>query len=276
MCGVALGKDAYFEEQEVEKGRKLVTKIYNAGKLVLGRLNDFDPKNKIEEKNIEAFDKWIVQRSLETAEAMAKSFDNYEFSQARRLFEEFFWSDFCDNYLEIVKARLSISPDDKERTAEKISAQYACYYSFLNVLKMVSPFIPHITEEMYHADVVKKGEEENTREVIESKNDEGYFYKKENIKSIHNTKWPGGFKKLNDKLAEGVQLALTIISEARKAKTDKKIRLGENISILKIKCPKDKQNLLTPFLKDISSLARAKDITVIEGDNIEVLIEKDN
>ena len=274
MCGVALGKDAYFDEKEVEKGKKLVTKIYNAGKLVLSNLKDFDPKVEIQEEDLESFDKWIIQRSREVAEGMSKALENYEFSQARRLFEDFFWSDFCDNYLEIVKGRLSISPDDKERVTEKLSAQYAVYQSFLNVLKMASPFIPHITEEMYHADVIKKGEGENVRNVIESKNDQGYLYKKENIKSIHNTKWPLGNKKLGDELIEGVELALLIISEARKIKTAKKIKLSAKVSMLKIKCPKNKRHLLETFLKDISSLVKAEDAVVIDGDNIEVLIEE--
>ncbi|MCX6722571.1 MAG: class I tRNA ligase family protein [Candidatus Staskawiczbacteria bacterium] len=274
MCGVALGKDAYFEEQEVEKGKKLVTKIYNAGKLVLSNLKDFNPRVEIREEDLESFDKWIIQRSRETADGMSKALENYEFSQARRLFEDFFWSDFCDNYLEIIKGRLSISSEDKERVTEKLSAQYASYLSFLNILKMASPFIPHITEEMYHADVIKKGEGDNVRDVIESKNNQGYFYQKENIKSIHNMKWPAGSKHFEKEPLEGIESALLIISEARKIKTAKKIKLSAKVSMLKIKCPKNKQNLLEAFLKDISSLVRAEEAVIIDGDNIEVLIEE--
>lgn len=273
MCGATLGKDSYFDEKEVEKGRKLVTKIYNAGKLVLGKLQGFDPKADMQRESLEAFDQWIMQRSLETAEGMAKAFENYEFSQARRLFEDFFWSDFCDNYLEIAKGRLSISLDDKERVTEKLSAQYAAYQSFLNILKMASPFVPHITEEMYHANVVKKGDRENVRESIESKSDHGYFYKNEKAKSVHNTRWPVGSKHLEGELTEGAKLALLLVSEARKVKTAKKIRFGANVSMLQIKCPKDKQDILKPFMRDISSLVRAEETAIIDGDKVEVSIE---
>ncbi len=274
MCGAVLGRDAYFDEKEVEKGKKLVTKIYNAGKLVLGKLQDFDTKIELQEKNLEAFDKWILQRSLKTAEGMSKAFRNYEFSQARRLFEDFFWPDFCDNYLEIAKGRLSINSDDKEKSAEKLSAQYAAYQSFLNILKMASPFIPHITEEMYHADIIKNSDGENIHESIESKNGQGYFYRNEKTGSIHNMKWPTGNKLLEDELAEGAKLALLLISESRKIKTIKKIRFGASISLLEIKCPNDKQNILKPFLKDISYVMRANQIVVNDSDKIEVSIEE--
>ena len=273
MCGAALGKDSYFDEKEVEKGRKLVTKLYNAGKLVLSKLQGFDPKVDMQQGSLEAFDQWIIQRSLETAEGMSEAFKNYEFSQARRLFEDFFWSDFCDNYLELAKGRLSIGSDDKERAAEKHSAQHAAYQSFLNILKMASPFVPHITEEMYHADVVKKGDGENARESVESKSDHGYFHENEKAKSIHNTSWPVGSTHIESESAEGARLALLLVSEARKAKTAKKPRFGESVSMLQVKCPKDKQGILKPFMRDISSLIKAVDTAMVDGDNIEVSIE---
>jgi len=274
MCGVALGKDAYFDEQEVEKGKKLVTKIYNAGKLVLSNLQNFDPRVQIQDKDIEPFDKWIIQRSRETAEGMSNALENYEFSQARRLFEDFFWSDFCDNYLEIVKGRLSISSDDEEGVAEKLSAQYASYQTFFDILKMASPFVPHITEEMYHANVIMRDKAENARESIESKSDQGYFYRNEKTKSIHNTRWPVGGKRLEDELVEGAKLALLLLSEARKVKTIRKIRFGESVSQLKIKCPIDKQYLSRPFLRDVSCAMRAEKTIVTDGDKIEVSIEQ--
>lgn len=274
MCGAILGRDAYFDEKEVEKGRKLVTKIYNAGKLVLSKLQGFDPKVELQEKDLEAFDQWIIQRSIETAEGMSKAFGKYEFSQARKLFEDFFWSDFCDNYLEIAKGRLSINSDNKEKTAEKLSAQHATYQSFLNVLKMASPFIPHITEEMYHADIVKKGEEENMRDSIESESNRGYFYRHEKTKSVHSARWPSDSKRLEDGLAEGAKLALLIVSEARKVKTARKIRFGANVSILTIKCPNDNQDILKPFLRDVSYVMRAEKTIVTDSDKIEVSIEE--
>ena len=279
MFGATLGKDAYFDEKEVKKGKKLITKIYNAGKLVLIKLQDFNPNIQFSEENLEAFDKWILQRSFETAEKMAKSFNKYEYSEARRLFEDFFWREFCDNYLEVAKGRLSIDSNDKNEENKKISAEYASYYSFLNILKMASPFIPHITEEIYHAEVIKKDNEGNTRELINSKSKSGYFFKYEKIKSIHKTKWPklvtaNQKNKTETKIMKGANLALFIISEIRKIKTIEKIKFRETVSLLEIKCPKDKYNLLKPFLEDIGYVAKSQKISIIDGKEIKVSIKK--
>ena len=275
MFGAVLGKDAYFDEKEVRKGKKLVTKIYNAGKLVLSKLQDFNPSIQVPEENLESFDKWILQRSLVTAEKMAEAFRKYDYSEARRLFEDFFWREFCDNYLEIAKGRLSIAPDDKEGQGKKISAQHAAYYSFLNVLKMASPFIPHITEEMYHAEIVKKGEGENVHESLDSKSESGYFFKHEGTKSIHNTKWPTGITKvLETEIMDGAEIALLIIAEVRKIKTIKRIRFGVPVSLLEIKCPRDKHDLLKPFLEDIGYVMRAKETIVTDNKEIEVSIKE--
>jgi len=274
MFGAALGKDAYFDEKEVKKGKKLVTKIYNAGRLVLSKLQDFDPSIQVAEENLEPFDKWILHRSLETAEKMAEAFKKYNYSKARQLFEDFFWREFCDNYLEVAKGRLSISPDNKEKQGKKISAQHAAYHSFLNVLKMASPFTPHITEEMYHAEIIKKGKKgENIHESIDSKSESGYFFKHERVKSIHNTKWPTSITKtLDTKIMDGAEMALIVISKARKTKTIKKIRFGAPISLLEIKCPQNKQSLLKPFLEDIGYAMRAKKIIMSDNKEIEVSI----
>jgi len=274
MFGASLGKDAYFDEKEIRKGKKLVTKIYNAGKLVIGNLQDFKAGTELPKENLEAFDKWILQRSLDVAKKMAESFEKYEYSQARQLFESFFWSEFCDNYLEIVKGRLSISPDDKERADKRFSAQYAVYQSFLNVLKMASPFIPHITEEMYHAEVVKMGDIENARDSVNSESGQGYFYRNEGIQSIHKTKWPLSTTDffVGD-IMDGVKLALLLISKARKIKTLKRIRFGTTVSLLKIKCPKSKHDILKPFLEDIAHTTRAKKVVLVDSNEIEVLIE---
>jgi len=271
MACSSLGKDTYFDEKEVEKGRKLVTKLYNAGKLVLSKLKDFDPKVEVPNDNLEAIDQWILNRSVETAQKMAEAFENYEYSQARQIFEDFFWREFCDNYLEIVKKRLSIESNTDKL---KISAQYACYHSFLNILKMVSPFIPHITEEMFHADVIIKQDGENTTESVKSNAESGYFSTNEGVKSIHNTLWPSQEVKYTDeKIKENAHFVLSVIAEIRKYKADNKIKLSTPVSVLKIKCSEEQKEKLTGFLDDLASLARAEKMETEITNNKEIGIE---
>jgi valyl-tRNA synthetase len=75
------------------------------------------------------------------------SFEGYEYSKAKTAVEQFFWGDFCDNYLEIVKDRLYSK--DESRKASREAALYTLYTVLLDSLKMLGPFTPHATEEIY-------------------------------------------------------------------------------------------------------------------------------
>ena len=75
MCGVTLGQDAYFSEAEIEKGKKMVTKIYNAGKFTLGHLKDFNFKDFIDKDKLEVIDQWILAEVNNTAIKMKKEFE---------------------------------------------------------------------------------------------------------------------------------------------------------------------------------------------------------
>ncbi len=261
MFGATLGRDGYFEEKELSKGKKLVTKIYNAGKLVLNGLENYNPKEKIKEGDMQEFDKWILQRSSETAREMEENFNKYEYAKARQTFEYFFWTEFCDNYLEIIKGRLNIDSEEKEILKQKESAQFTLYHSYLNVLKLMAPFMPHITEEMYHAELDQENTQKAFFKPLKSKSKNGYFYKNEGEASIHKTKWPSKSKiKTDPELDKGANLALSFISKTRKYKTENKLKLNSEIERLKIKCSKEKQKTLEPFLEDIQFVTKTKKI----------------
>ena len=138
---------------------------------------------------------------------------------------------------------------------------------------MASPFIPHITEEMFHAQVIKR-EDSGIKEAVKSKSDSGYFSTIEGVKSIHNTRWPlATVEYSNSKNNENSNFALFVISEIRKYKSDNKMRLGTPVSLLKIKCSAEQKDNLSSFLSDIASLAKANNIEMELLHNGEVIIE---
>lgn len=238
MCSSSLGQDAYFDEGEVQMGKKLVTKIYNAGKFALGHLAGFKPETG-KSKPSEASDIWITIQMAKVAANMDREFKKYEFSRAKRIFEDFFWNDFCDNYLEIAKARLYGSNEKKRR-----SAQHALYETYLGVLKMAAPFVPHITEEMYQKD--------------------GFFIKNEGAKSVHLSQWPNKKEgKIDLKLEEGARLMLEVISQIRKYKSEKRISLAADISQVAISCSAKHKTVLTPFVEDICAVIKASQINFV-------------
>ena len=263
MCGALLGRDAIYEEKEIKNGKRLITKLYNAGKLIISNLEDFSKEAIKDESNLETIDKWILFRSRLISEEMKKRFDEYEISKALKLFEDFFWKDFCDNYLEIVKGRLWNNENQSE--LKRQSAQYAVYHSYLNILKMIAPFLPHIAEEMYHIDYKEDG-------TTASEKTYGFFAMKEKEKSIHLSSWPTQNNKdesLNKDEIKGIDLMLKIITEIRKYKTDKQIKLGAELPIVNIKLEKEKEMLLSPFLDDLKFTIKANKI-LFQNENNEI------
>ncbi len=253
MCGASLGRDAYYDEGEVEKGRKLITKVYNAGKLVIGNLESF--KFDFDKKKLEPIDKWIILKSQIAASEMADAFNNYEFGKARQIFEDFFWREYCDNYLEIIKGRVrSTSTEDETK---RQSAQHALYQSFLNILKMSAPFVPHIAEEMYHGNFGEGAEKK-----FISDTSSGIFSQHEGLKSVHLTEWPTIWKELksdSDQILDSGSYVLEIISKVRQYKTLNKIRMVAPVSI-KIMCSTDIQNQLSGYIDDLKNITKAESI----------------
>ncbi len=190
-----LGEDFDYKEKELVAGQRTITKLINATKFVFMNLNDY--QNKISEK-LETVDSWFAGKMNRLIKECTESFDNYEYSKAKSCTEIFFWHEFCDNYLEIVKDRL-YNPDRRGKEARK-SAQHNLYNSLFNIIKLFAPIMPFITEEIY----------------LE------YYKKRFKEKSIHLTDWPKATK--NSDTGEWDYL-VEVLNSVRKEKA----RLGKSM-----------------------------------------------
>ncbi len=136
-----------FEETELKNGQRLITKLRNACQFVKIHIEN-TPTN-ITPDSLYPTDQRILSRLNETVAKVSKAYENYEVGLAKIAFEEFFWKDFCDNYLELIKNRL-YKPELYENGEQlKSSAQYALGQCFWTILRLVAPIIPHVTEELY-------------------------------------------------------------------------------------------------------------------------------
>lgn len=266
MCKAGLGKDSYYDDTQVRNGKKLVTKLYNSGRFALANLVDFDPRLEIDQNQLVATDKWIIQRTNETLKAMRQELDRYEFAKALQEFEKFFWNNFTDNYLELVKGRLYL--EDNYSTKRR-SAQFALNYVYLKVLQMAAPFLPHIAEEMYHSNFVKTGHGVMQGK-LESESEGGYFYRQTGIASIHNTQWGEGLViEKSEEIIKGASLMLNVLKGVREYKSKNKISLEAPLQRLVVVCKDEKQKaLVLDFIPDLKSVNKLGEIVVtIEGDN---------
>ena len=149
-AGGQLGKDIVFDEEELRMGQKLVTKLRNAFQFVKMQLENADMDSLLStEIERTSTDQWILKRLQETIAKMTDYLDRFEYGLAKIAFEDFFWTDFCDNYLELIKVRL-YQPERFENGVQKQqSGQKTLYEVFYTILLLIAPYLPHVTEEIY-------------------------------------------------------------------------------------------------------------------------------
>ncbi|MBI4440482.1 valine--tRNA ligase [Candidatus Woesearchaeota archaeon] len=192
-----LGEDLPFMEKDLVTGHKFIVKLWNASKLCFMHLEDFDTKKKVA---LEPVDRWLLSRLSAIIKNSTESFDKYEYSRTKADVENFFWHEFCDYYLEIIKDRL-YNADRRGKEARE-SAQYGLYHGLLSTLKLMAPIMPHITEEIYQI----------------------YFAEKEGRKSIHISRWPD--LSMNDEKAEKIaEVVLYAVESARRVKSESNLSL---------------------------------------------------
>jgi valyl-tRNA synthetase len=217
-AGSKLGEDLPFQEKDLVTGQKFSTKLWNASKFSISHLQDYQKSDVTE-----TMDKWLVSKLQRLIKECSETFQKYEYSRTKADVEKFFWHTFCDQYLEISKDRLYNS--DKRGDVPKKSAQEALHTTLLAVLKLISPIMPHITEEIYHL-----------------------YYAKEQ-QSIHTSTWPTYEKQEIDEKAEKAgDIAIDIINTVRKFKSENKLSLKEELSSLTL------ESSITNFSEIINSL----------------------
>lgn len=141
--GIAPGGDTRFYEEKVESARNFINKVWNASRFVMMNLEGVELLS-IEKTQKTIADRWILSRLQETAKAVNENLEKYEIGLAGAKMYDFVWSEFCDWYIEAIKP--SLYSEDKKI---KQNAASNIYYVLVNILKMLHPYIPFVTEYIY-------------------------------------------------------------------------------------------------------------------------------
>ncbi len=159
-----LGQDVLFSTDKCEIGRNFANKIWNAGRFLLMNSAAIPLNKNLIDKHLDFSDEWIRSRLHHTLIELNKAMDNFEINNATKIIYAFVWNDFCDWYIELSKNRL-YSDNTEVRSAVLTRALGI----FENLLKIVHPFMPFITEELWHLiDERKDGESISTSEYPEA------------------------------------------------------------------------------------------------------------
>jgi len=194
----SLGEDNAFREKDVKHGKRLLTKMWNIGKFVGNVVREKPGRGELKLPDI-----WILSKFSRLVERVTEHYENYNFDKALRELENFAWHEFADHYIEMVKYRT------KDREDEGV--RFTLYTVWLGITKMISPILPHVTEEIYQS----------------------FFKDLDGARSVHVSGWPDPVL-IDQEEEERGEFLKEVISGIRSWKSNKGIPLNQEISLVEL------------------------------------------
>ena len=235
-ASTGIGKDAIISEERIQSGAKLINKLWNVARFSQRFLIGYLPTAGL--PGLSLADRWILSRSQQLIEQVTTSLANYDYATAKSYIEVFFWNELADNYLEMAKKRLYDGADHLHN-----GSIFTLYYVQLTTIKLLAPFLPHITEEIYL---------------------ELYATSKESS-SIHRSSWPVVEQRLiDDDSSLSGEILVQIATAVRRYKSEAGLSLGTKLTGLCLATSNVKvASLLKSAESDIMSVTRADSVTIL-------------
>lgn len=233
----AAGMDLRYDEEKVRSTWNFINKVWNASRFVLMKLEGFTSDDYTLD-NLKKEDKWILTKLNETIKLVTKSMDKYDFNIAGSTLYNFIWQDFCDKYIELSKFY-----DDN--TTKSVLLRV-----LTDMIKMLNPFMPYVTEEIYTSLPVKDAESI----MISS-------YPEYNKKEIFDT---------------NIDNILEFVTKFRNTKKD--LGIGSEYKVITKINDKEDEKIIVNLLKlsDKITNEESDNITVVEYNGLEIDIIYDN
>ena len=230
----AQGRDIKLAEARVEGYRNFATKLWNASRFAemneCVRQQEFDPR-----KVKQTLNKWIVGETELASKAVTQALEAYKFNEAAVAIYEFVWGQFCDWYLELIKPLLS--GDDETAKAE---TRTTTAWVLDQILKLLHPFMPFITEELW-AHMVEHG------------------VARRNL--LCHSEWPALDGLYDEQSADEINWIVRLVSEIRSVRTEMSVPAGAKIPLVIIAAEKALKERCERNDETILRLARLEDIT---------------
>lgn len=227
------GVDTAVDEKQMKIGRRLAIKLLNASKFALTRAENL---KSTELTNLNPLDLSILYKLNEVIVKATNAFEDYNYTKALEVTEEFFW-DFCDNYIELIKIRSYA----QEETSEVYSSLSTLYNCLTAILRLFAPFLPFVTEEIW-----------------------SWF----NDDSIHLSPWPTPYKledsSATEQLYDAVKWAL---SEIRQKKTEAKKSVKFPLKEVTIHVPEKIGDLINLAIDDLKNASNTEIIKLVSDDS---------
>ncbi|CUH93465.1 valine--tRNA ligase [Herbinix luporum] len=144
ITGNAPGNDMRFYWERVEASRNFANKVWNASRFIMMNLEKADLSTTIDEKLLTQAERWIISKANTLVKEVTDNLDTFEIGIAAQKIYDFIWEEFCDWYIEMVKPRLYNDEDDT-----KLSALWTLQHVLTTSLKLLHPYMPFVTEEIF-------------------------------------------------------------------------------------------------------------------------------
>ena len=147
VTGNSPGNDLRFSEQRIEAGRNFANKLWNAGRFALSYR---PPEHSPEAAPLELPERWILSRARAAQREVTRLLEQFQLGEAARAAHDFFWGEYCDWYMEMVKARvLDAAPAGSAARQRGTAAQRTLLDVLEQSLRLLHPFMPYVTEELW-------------------------------------------------------------------------------------------------------------------------------
>jgi valyl-tRNA synthetase len=236
-AGGSTGYDIPYRWADVEYGQKFLTKLWNAARLILGSLQDYEHASQT--LKLDLLDRWLLSKLNVLVKTSTLAFENFQFNVVTESTRNFIWHDLCDQYLEAVKYRLYAqqAQDGDSRKA----VQYTLFCTLEVVLRLLAPICPHITDALY-------------RELWSGRSEK---------KSIHMDVWPLPNEVLIDPESERKgSIVVRVLSQVRRLKSERRLSMKAPIKKLTIESVEEVAQVLHSHQEAIRQIAVIEQIEI--------------
>jgi len=241
------GVDTAFSEDQLKMGMRLQTKLWNAFRFIMQQLGDARPNLTLDAAPQDTINAWIHYRLQGAAYNHGLHFEEAEYARALDSVDSFFWHDFCDNYLELIKDRF-FNPE-KYTQALLEETHQTLYATGYLILQLYAPFLPFVTEHLYQE-----------------------MYRTETMPvSLHTSLLPS--IECRPELASGVQQTIAhilhIVGEVRRQKSESQVSLKTPLSMLRIEVSTaEEENALRAQAATIAGITKAEEFGITRNESL--------
>jgi len=244
MLATPEGQDPHISEKTFELGRNFANKLWSASRFVRLNLGDFQLTKdlKISGEHLEMPDKWILSRLAKSIGLINNYLSGFRFSTAAKAAYDFAWNDYCSNYLEMIKPRYKAQNDNSTGQIGRsvVAARECSGYVLLQILKLLHPFMPFVTEEIWQL-VLSDGQ----------------------VSSISMESWPEPLLKfINDDLEKDIERVVKLAEAVRTACAELEVPPAKKPRVL-VKCESRQMvDMFNAHTEEIRNLARSGEVIV--------------